>query len=89
MDERRDVGAGARGRGQAAADPLDTALDTALHARLERVAALASGPRASSLHRELLDELRALVREAEGLHPGPLPATKEVVERPARRLHGT
>jgi hypothetical protein len=64
-------------------------LDEVLLTRLDRIVALAARRGEPALHGELLDELRGLVREAETLRPPPQATTEEVVERPARRLHGT
>jgi hypothetical protein len=64
-------------------------LDEALLRRLDRIVVLASRRGEPAPHGELLDELRGLMRAAEQLR-SPAPETaEEVVERPARRLHGT
>jgi hypothetical protein len=67
----------------------EVGLDDVLLTRLERIVALAGRRGEPALHEELLDELRSLVREAESLRPSPPPSQEEVVERPARRQHGT
>jgi hypothetical protein len=67
----------------------DERLDDALLTRLDRIVALAGRRGEVALHEELLDELRSLVREVESLRPSPTASEEEVVERPARRLHGT
>jgi hypothetical protein len=69
--------------------PADSELEEALLRRLERIAVLARKRDEPAPHGELLDELRGLVRAAEELRPLPTETEEEVVERPARRLHGT
>jgi hypothetical protein len=72
-----------------AGGPAAERLEDALLTRLERIVALARRRGDPALHEELLGELRGLVREAESLRPPPAADEEEVVERPARRLHGT
>jgi hypothetical protein len=67
----------------------DAELEDALLRRLDRIVALAGRRGEAAPHGELLDELRGLVRDADRLQPEPTETPKEVVERPARRLHGT
>ena len=69
--------------------PAADRLEDALLTRLDRIVALAGKRGEPALHDELLDELRSLVREAESLRQPPTASDEEVVERPARRLHGT
>jgi hypothetical protein len=64
-------------------------LDEALVRRLDRIVVLAARRGEPAPHGELLDELRGLMRAAEQLRPPDPETTEEVVERPARRLHGT
>ena len=71
------------------AAPGANRLEDALLTRLERIVALAGRRGEPALHDELLGELRSLVREAESLPQPPTASDEEVVERPARRLHGT
>ncbi len=85
-DERLEEARGEAVRGEAL--PGEAALPDALLARLERVIALSGRRDEPASHGELLDELRGLVHEAQKLPPPPA-ETEEVVERPARRLHGT
>ncbi len=74
---------------QAACAPADAGLEDGLLRRLDRIVALAARRGEPAPHGELLDELRGLLRAAEELC-SPAPETaEEVVERPARRLHGT
>ena len=74
---------------QAACAPSDAGLEDALLQRLDRIVLLAARRGEPAPHGELLDELRGLLRAAEQLR-SPTPETaEEVVERPARRLHGT
>jgi hypothetical protein len=67
----------------------DAASEDALLRRLDRIVVLASRRGAPAPHGELLDELRGLVRAAEQLRSPGSGTVEEVVERPARRLHGT
>lgn len=76
------------GEGQAGL-ASDAALDEALIRRLDRIVALAARRAEPAPHGELLDELRGLVRAAEQLRSATSETPEEVVERPARRLHGT
>ena len=69
--------------------PPDAGLEDALLQRLDRIVVLASRRGEPAPHGELLDELRGLVRAAEQLRSPDPETTEEVVERPARRLHGT
>lgn len=69
--------------------PAEAVLEDALLTRLDRIVALAGRRDEPGPHGELLDELRGLVREAEKLRQPPTETKEEVVERPARRLHGT
>jgi hypothetical protein len=87
-DGRTVVTPGDEGEREGAA-PVGPGLDAALLTRLDRIVALAARRGEPALHGELLDELRGLVREAETLRPPPQATMGEVVERPARRLHGT
>jgi hypothetical protein len=64
-------------------------LEDELLTRLERIVALAGKRGEPALHDELLHELRSLVREAESSRQPLTASDEEVVERPARRLHGT
>jgi hypothetical protein len=74
---------------QPACAPSHAGLEDALLRRLDRIVALAARRGEPAPHGELLDELRGLLRAAEQLG-SPTPETaEEVVERPARRLHGT
>ena len=74
---------------QAARAPSDAGLEDALLRRLDRIVVLAARRGEPAPHGELLDELRGLLGAAEQLR-SPAPETaEEVVERPARRLHGT
>jgi hypothetical protein len=69
--------------------PPDAGLEDALLRRLDRIVVLAARRGEPAPHGELLDELRGLVRAAEQMR-SPTPETaEEVVERPARRQHGT
>ena len=69
--------------------PVGARLEEALLTRLDRIVALAARRGEPALHGELLDELRGLLREAATLRPRQQTTAEEVVERPARRLHGT
>ena len=71
------------------AETSRTGFEDALLRRLDRVVALASRRGEPAPHGELLDELRGLVRAAEQLRSPASEPAEEVVERPARRLHGT
>jgi hypothetical protein len=67
----------------------EAGVDEALLRRLDRIVVLAARRREPAPHGELLDELRGLMRAAEQLRSVDPETTEEVVERPARRLHGT
>jgi hypothetical protein len=86
-----DRTAGARREDGVGADAAaaDAGLEDDLLTRLDRVVALARRRNEPAHHGELLDELRGLIRQAEKLRPPPTKTEEEVVERPARRLHGT
>ena len=67
----------------------EAGLDEALLRRLDRIVVLTARRGEPAPHGELLDELRGLMRAAEQLRSPDPETTEEVVERPARRLHGT
>jgi hypothetical protein len=88
-DEERPAAQLPEGAVRGGAPLAESELDQALVRRLDRIVVLAGRRAEPAQHGELLDELRGLVRAAEQLRSPPTEAEKEVVERPARRLHGT
>ncbi len=93
VEESRNLRPGERPEadtvGAEAVPAASSCLEDALLERLDRIVALAGRRGGPAPHGELLDELRGLVREAEKLHPPAAETKEEVVERPARRQHGT